>query len=109
MATEEPALAEFAANRAEGMTAVGGALRVTNERLVFTPTVHEVGYGRKPWSCALTDVVAIGIEPRRLINFSSGGLRKRLRIELRDGTCELFVVSRVAERAAQLRELMLVS
>ena len=108
LADNERWLVELAANRTQGKRAVGGALRLTNKRLLFTPNLVESKLGGKPWSCVCPDIVSVGITHRRysLFELFSGGLVDRLRIDLRNGRTELFVVSDPAQRAAEFRELL---
>jgi len=101
-------VAHHAANRTQGKRAVGGGLHVTNRRVLFSPNAIDSRLGGRSWSCALTDILAIGVEPRRfsLLELFSGGLAERMRLELRDGTRELFVIRKPAERIDELRALL---
>jgi len=101
-------VSHHAANRTQGKRAVGGGLHYTTHRLLFTPNVIDARLGGKPWSCSLHDVQALGIEPRSfsLLELFSGGLAERMRLELRDGTRELFVIRKPAERITELAALL---
>lgn len=91
------------ANRTQGRRAVGGSLDLCDGLLVFRPNAFDRALGGEPVDIALAQVVDVGIEPGRLspMEFFSGGLRSRLRVQLADGTTELFVV-RDPDHAAQL-------
>jgi hypothetical protein len=108
LAVDERWVVHLAANRTQGKRAVGGGLHVTNHRLLFSPNLIDARLGGKPWSCALGDIVGVGVQHRRfsLLELFSGGLVDRVRIDLRDGRRELFVVDRPEQRAAELRSLL---
>ena len=108
LADDEHWLAHVAANRTQGKRAVGGGLHVTNHRLLFSPNLIDARLGGKPWSCALVDIVSVGVQRRRfsLLELFSGGLVDRVRFDLRGGARELFVVDRPDQRAAELRALL---
>jgi hypothetical protein len=105
---DERWLANHAANRTQGKRAVGGGLHFTNYRVLFTPNVLDVALGGKAWACAREDVTAIGVQPARFAftEMFSGGLVERLRLDLRDGRFELFVVSAPAEVARSLQAVL---
>jgi hypothetical protein len=91
------------ANRTQSSwRAVGGRLFLTNSRLIFQPHQFDAVTGGGSWSAPLASVRSVGIEPRNWNPFS-GGLRTRLRIELGDGDCELFVVNRVRDVVETIR------
>lgn len=78
----------------------GGKLFLTNRRFVFSPHRYDKAFGGERWTCDLSNIAAVGVEPRRLVvpypTFFAR-YRRRLRIELRDGSIELFVVNRVKD------------
>jgi hypothetical protein len=81
------------ANRTQSaFRAVGGRLVLEADRLEF----HAHGFDRalagKGWSAPLSRIRSVGTEPRGL-NPLNGALRERLRVEVEDGTVELFVVN----------------
>ncbi len=108
LAEDERWVAHFPANRTQGKRAVGGGLHLTTARLLFSPNAIDARLGGKPWACTRDQVASIGVEPGRFAfrELFSGGLRPRVRIDLAGGGCELFVVARADERAAELRELL---
>lgn len=101
-------VAHHAANRTQGKRAVGGGLHFTTHRVLFSPNAIDARLGGKAWSCLLSEIQGMGIEPRRfsLLELFSGGLAERMRLELRDGTRELFVIRKPAERIDELRALL---
>ena len=106
LADGERWVSHHAANRTQGRRAVGGGFHVTTQRLLFSPNVIDRKLLGRAWSCVLTDVVSVGVQPRRfsLLELFSGGLVDRLRVDLRDGGRELFVVNKPEQLAARLRE-----
>ena len=83
----------------------GGHLVATHSRLVFTPTPENEQLGGRAWSAPLTDVQAVGTKPRTW-NLRDRGLRTRLRVTMRDGHDELFVVSNVHRAVEELSGLL---
>ncbi len=65
-------------------------------RLEFRPHGFDRALAGKGWSTQLAAVRSVGSEPRGL-NPLNGALRERLRIELHDGSVELFVVTNLDE------------
>ncbi len=85
------------ANRTQSaFRAVGGRLVLEGDRLEFRPHGVDRALSGKGWSTPLSAIRSVGTEPRGLNPFS-GALRERLRIEVDDGTVELFVVNKLGE------------
>ena len=96
-----------AANRQQGGRAVGGQLTLTSSRLIFTANRMDAALAGDDWSV-----------PREAVNDSTvsqitlaggpftGGLRRRLRVELPGGIHELFVVRDPAQASSRLTELL---
>lgn len=101
-------VAHHPANRAQGKRAVGGGLHFTTHHVFFRPNFVDAHLGGEAWSAPLTELAGAGVEPARyaLTELFSGGLRERLRVDLRDGRSELFVVSSPAARATELHALI---
>jgi hypothetical protein len=60
--------------------------------------------GAKARRVALADIARVEIEPGGAPKIGvSGGLRRRMRLDLRDGASELLLVSPLEERIAQVR------
>ncbi|MBC7301256.1 MAG: hypothetical protein H5T78_09890 [Nocardia sp.] len=85
---------KYLANRTQNSRAVGGRLYLTGERLLFEPTHIDALTGGRSWQTPLTSITAVGTQAPTGGMFS-GGLRTRLRIDLRDGGTELFVVNKM--------------
>src|ERR1035437_2714950 len=88
-------VAHHPANRSQGKRAVGGGLHFTTRRVLFCPNAIDARLGGDPWSCSLGELTGASVEPGRfaLGELFSGGLRDRLRVEVRAKAPELFVVS----------------
>ncbi|MFI5716796.1 hypothetical protein [Nocardia sp. NPDC051750] len=83
------------ANRTQSAhRAVGGRLYLTGERILFEPSHFDALTGGRSCHIALSDVAAVGTEAPSGNKFD-GGMRTRLRIDLRDRSTELFVINRV--------------
>jgi hypothetical protein len=81
--------------------AVGGHLQVEDGRLRFEPHGFDAATGGRGVDVDLRDVHEVDVAPLAGDVFG-GGLRRRLRVRLRDGTDVLFVVSRVRQRVEEL-------
>ncbi|MBF6176908.1 hypothetical protein [Nocardia otitidiscaviarum] len=90
------------ANRTQGGRAVGGTLYLTSTRLRFEPNRMDALMGGRSWSAPRTSVTAVGTEARTGGLFD-GGMRNRLRVDLREGAPELFVVGKLDETIETLR------
>ena len=92
-----------AANRTQSPTrAVGGQLLLTNRRLLFSPHLLDYASGGAKWAVDLASITDVGIQPKggdRL----GGGLRDRLRLQLKDGQTELFVVNHLDDVVTRLQ------
>lgn len=75
---------------------VGGSLYLTATRLLFRPNRFEAAIGGQRWSTPLSTIRSVSIQLRGG-NVLKGGLRDRLRIDLADGSAELFVVDQINE------------
>lgn len=105
----EQVLAWWSANRTQGRRAVGGALFLTDARLVFCPSRLDHGLGGRAWTSDLREVGGVDVCPRTGTLFD-GGLVDRLRVHLRTAAAELYVVRDPAEVAhVVLRQVSLVS
>ncbi|RMI31374.1 hypothetical protein [Nocardia stercoris] len=90
------------ANRTQGNRAVGGRLYLTGARVLFEPSHVDALTGGQSWSAPLEWVASVGSQLPTGGAFD-GGLRTRLRIQLRDGTVELFVVNGLDDAIAVLQ------
>lgn len=101
----EKAIWEAWANHVRRAVAVGGVLAVTDERLLFQPNRIERWLRRKTWNCPRDSVVGIEAIARDWKAVLGGGVRRRLAIQTTTGV-EIFVVSDVDRRVAELRDLL---
>ena len=83
------------ANRIQGNRAVGGKLFLTNYRFLFNPHLIDYIFFGKKWNVNLQEVLMISKEPSDGANPFNGSLRARLKIDMRDGRTELFIVNKV--------------
>lgn len=94
------------ANMTQGWRAVGGKLAVDDGRIGFAPHGFDRSTGGRSFDRPLVDLDSIDLVPRTLHPFN-GGLRKRLRLRLSDGSEALFVVTgpaKVGERIGRSAE-----
>ena len=83
--------------------ATGGRLYLTDRRLVFEPHAVDRALDGKVWSVPLRIVTGVDRSERDLSHFFGGGLRRRLRVRLDDGSEWFFVVNRTRRCAETLR------
>ena len=105
--SDAPRLA-ILANRSQGSRAVGGRLTVDADELRFKPNAIDAMTGGRELTVPLARITAVEVEPGQLHprHLFSGGLRKRLAVVLDDGTRELFVVNKLDQVLAELREIV---
>jgi hypothetical protein len=82
------------------MTVSSGRLCLTNQRLLFIPKGFNVK-GRSPWSIDREQISGIEIAKRTWQPYN-GGMRRRLLVQLADGSQQYFVMTRVDAVAADL-------
>ena len=78
---------------------------MTDRRVIFMPNRVDNATGGQSWSRDLTDIAKVAVEPRHYgIPFVTKdvGLRRRLRLEGRDGTIDVFLVNKVNEAVVRL-------
>lgn len=92
-----------AANHDQADRAVGGKLFVTSQRLVFTANRIEARMRGIDWETPLETVSDCAVADRELKKALAGGMRRRLRLVLTDGSEELFVVKDAEEAAKEIR------
>src|SRR5437879_1336803 len=90
-------------NWKQGARACGGFLWLTDQAVVFEPNRVDVLTGGKGRRVLLADIEHVALEAGGTPSFS-GGLRARIRLELKDGGQELLLVNRIEERIQGLRE-----
>ncbi len=93
-----------AANRTQSSgRAVGGRLYLTQERLTFEPNRVDAITGGRNWQAPLGHIAGVSRQSPDG-NAFSGGLRSRLRLDLADGSVELFVVNHLDEVVGAIRQ-----
>jgi hypothetical protein len=92
-------------NHSVGRRAVGGKLYLNDRRLLFRPHVFErrLFFGRE-WSAQRAELAGFFLQPRSGGNPFDGPLRSRLRVALRQGRLQLFVVPKPDLVARELSE-----
>jgi hypothetical protein len=92
-------------NHVQNGRAYGGYLRVTSERLCFTPFQDPQERGAECTEIALTKVVSADVAPRGF-GLRNAALRHRLRVNLSSGDMHYFVVWRPGKVADLLNDLL---
>ena len=80
---------------------LSGNLYLTDRRLIFCPNLLDALRNRT-WFVSHRDIARVGVEPRGGDIFA-GGLRERLRVDLRGGDTRLFVVNGLHDKVALLQ------
>lgn len=92
------------ANRTQSnKRAVGGKLFLTNKRLLFCPHLFDYVLGGQKLSINLNEIASIDNQDKGG-DFFGGGARKRLKISLKDGNIELFVVNKLDMVVEELKQ-----
>ncbi|WP_154663641.1 hypothetical protein [Saccharomonospora iraqiensis] len=92
----EQTLARYPANRRQSANrAVGGTLWLTSHRMLFLPIAFDARLGGRRWSTTRGTIADVEIVGTKWLEVFSGGLRKRLKVKLRDGGVEIFVVGQL--------------
>ena len=80
----------------------GGHLALTSHALLFQPNRVDAATGAGPWRLPLAAVRSVGVQPVTWSDFFSGGLRRRLRLDLVDGSVALLVINRLDRRVREI-------
>lgn len=80
----------------------GGHLALTSSSLLFQPNRVDAATGAGPWRLPLTAVVRVGVQPVTWADVFSGGLRRRMRLDLVDGSVALLVINRLDRRVHEV-------
>lgn len=80
----------------------GGHLALTSTSLLFQPNHVDAATGAGPWRLPLTAIAGVGVQPVTWRDFFSGGLRRRMRLELTDGSVALLVINRLDRRVREV-------
>lgn len=87
------AIRDWAVNRRQhSARAVGGTLSLMPDSLLFKPHVIDAALDGQRWQAHLSQIRYVGREEGSLSDLFAGGLADRLRIDLWDGSVELFNV-----------------
>jgi hypothetical protein len=81
-------------------------MTLTSERLVFTANRMVARMGGRDWAAPRRALVGFAVADRALKEALGGGLRRRLRVNLNDGSEELFVVKDADDTAERLTDLL---
>src|SRR5689334_4372495 len=108
LASDERIVWKAAANREQRRgRAVGGRLTLTNTRLAFMANRLEALLRGQDWAVANDNIVGVGgADPTPSGGQFSGGLRRRLRLSLVDGSEGFFVVADPDKAVAELSALL---
>lgn len=90
-----------AANWSHQGLAAGGYLALTSTSLVFQPNRVDATW-TGPWRLPLAAVARVGVQPVTWSHFFSGGLRRRMRLDLVDGSVALLVINRLDRRVREV-------
>lgn len=93
----------FANHTQHAQRATGGRMWLTDRRLHFEPHGVDRALAGKTWSVPLREIAEVGTTPVDLRHFFGGGLRRRLRVVLRDGSEWYFVLNRLSTRVETIR------
>lgn len=100
----ERVTARLTANNVYNGRGYEGYLYLTTQRIIHRPWPAAVTRGAKPFALPLAEVTGADAAPRGT-SWRDGSLRRRLRITMKSGDTELFVVWR-AGKSAELVERM---
>jgi hypothetical protein len=107
LASDEKVVWQRAANREQsGYRQVGGRLLRTDRRLLFQPNRLDAMLRGKIWNCDFADITDVGEQQRQLAAPVLGRTarnRRRLKVTLRNGSSELFVVNNVSGAIDELQ------
>lgn len=100
---EEKVLWSCLSNRKQSTNrAIGGKLFLTNKRLLFSPHLFDYILFGKKWSMELDQIATVDKQEKGGDIFS-GGIKDRLRVTLKNGEIELFVVSNLDKVIEELK------
>lgn len=80
----------------------GGHLALTSRALQFQPNRVDAAAGARPWRLPLAEVRSVGVQPVTWWHLFSGGLRRRLRLDLVDGNVVLLVINGLDRRVREV-------
>ena len=80
----------------------GGHLALTSQALLFQPNRVDAVSGARTWRLPLAAVRSVGVQPVTWSDFFSGGLRRRMRLDLVDGSVALLVINKLDQRVREV-------
>lgn len=90
--------------------AVGGKMFVTNKRVLFSPHHFDAALGGEKLSIPLEAIEEVSLESPGTSGIKDrlwgGGARTRLRLDLTDGSAELFVMNGVSNAAEYIKSVI---
>lgn len=91
-------------NWLQGAVARGGYLGLTSHAVIFEPNRLDARMGGQSRRVPLDSIASASWEPGGVPkSLFGGGVRARMRLDLLDGTRELLLVNRLAERLPQVQ------
>jgi hypothetical protein len=97
--------AKFPVNMEQGGLGYGGRVKVTNQRITFTPIAASRASGGRDWEIPLGEIVEADVAPREM-RVNGGAWRHRLRLRTQTGAAEYFVVWRPRRQAAVINRIL---
>ena len=93
------------ANRTQGFRGVGGRLYLTTHRVAFEPHQVEILLKSAPSSLPLGEVSSVELEAAEIAwaHLFDGGMRSRLKIVMKSGAVDLYVVNHPEEVAKRIQ------
>jgi len=94
------------ANHTQGpLRSISGRVYLTNQRLLFCPNRLDHSLGSRNWAVDLQEIAGVDRHPRGgdVMSILGGGGRDRLRVTLRSGPSELFIVNDLDQTIQRLR------
>jgi hypothetical protein len=88
---------------------VGGAISLTERRLIFVPNRFDAATGGEPWSTNRADIQYVGEVPRETglrLGAGAAANRRRMQATTVDGEHQLFVVNHLTEKVSHLRTVL---
>ncbi|WP_143121667.1 hypothetical protein [Saccharopolyspora antimicrobica] len=84
--------------------AIGAWMYLTNRRVLLVPGSHEQFLGHKVWWALREDIAEVDTVDPTVKNLLVGGIRNMLKIELQDGSVQLFNPYKPSKIAKEIRE-----
>ncbi len=88
---------------------VGGAISLTERRLIFVPNRFDAATGGESWSTNRADIQYVGELPRETslrLGAGAAANRRRMQVTKVDGEHQLFVLNHLTEKVSHLRAVL---